>query len=143
MAARRSSSTDYESFEVGDQVRHPKWGVGSILFKSGSGETAKAIVVFPEQGQKKLMLKYAKLERVQETPAAEEDEFGVEAESRATAEKGKARAGEAEVEEVEAEEEIEELKVIGGGEVLIDDEEAEEEEFEDEEKDDEEEDEEL
>lgn len=90
MAARRSSSpTDYEAFEVGDQVRHPKWGTGSILFKSGTGESTKAIVVFPEQGQKKLLLKYAKLERISETPEADEDEFGVEEE---TAEKPKAAA---------------------------------------------------
>jgi hypothetical protein len=82
MAARRSSSpTDYEAFEVGDQVRHPKWGVGSILFKSGSGESTKAIVVFPEQGQKKLLLKFAKLERVSETVEAEEDEFGIQEEA--------------------------------------------------------------
>jgi len=78
MATRRSTITDFDSFEVGDQVRHPKWGVGSILFKSGSGDKTKAIVVFPEEGQKKLLLKHAKLERVQDARAAEEDEFGIE-----------------------------------------------------------------
>jgi DNA helicase-2/ATP-dependent DNA helicase PcrA len=52
-------------FEVGDQVKHPKWGVGTILFKSGSGENAKAIVVFPEEGQKKLLVKKARLRKVQ------------------------------------------------------------------------------
>lgn len=81
MAARRTSATDYENFEVGDQVRHPKWGVGSILFKSGSGESSKAIVVFPEHGQKKLLLKFAKLELIQDTPSADEDEFGLEEDS--------------------------------------------------------------
>jgi hypothetical protein len=52
--------------------------VGSILFKSGTGESTKAIVVFPEHGQRKLLLKYAKLELVQDTEEAEEDEFSVE-----------------------------------------------------------------
>ena len=52
-------------FEVGDQVKHPKWGVGTILFKSGSGENAKVIVVFPEEGQKKLLVKKSRLKKVQ------------------------------------------------------------------------------
>jgi hypothetical protein len=78
MATRRAAATDYENFEVGDQVRHPKWGVGSILFKSGTGEATKAIVVFPEHGQKKLLLRYAKLELIQDNTSAEADDFGVE-----------------------------------------------------------------
>lgn len=51
-------------FEVGDQVKHPKWGVGNILFKSGTGDHAKVVVVFPEEGQKKLLVKKAKLKKV-------------------------------------------------------------------------------
>jgi hypothetical protein len=81
MARKRGSATDFDTFEVGDQVRHSKWGVGSILFKSGSADSAKAIVVFPEEGQKKLMLKYAKLERIQDSPDADDDEFGLAAEA--------------------------------------------------------------
>jgi DNA helicase-2/ATP-dependent DNA helicase PcrA len=51
-------------FEMGDQVRHPKWGIGTIMFKSGSGDKIKVIVLFPEEGRKTLMLKYAKLEKL-------------------------------------------------------------------------------
>jgi len=51
-------------FEMGDQVRHPKWGIGTIMFKSGSGDKIKVIVLFPEEGRKTLMLKYAKLEKI-------------------------------------------------------------------------------
>lgn len=51
-------------FEVGDQVKHPKWGIGSILFKSGTADNAKVVVVFAEEGQKKLLVKKAKLKRV-------------------------------------------------------------------------------
>ena len=58
---------EWEQIEIGDQVKHPKWGVGTVLFRSGSGMTAKAIVVFPEEGQKKLMLRYAKLKKVGST----------------------------------------------------------------------------
>jgi len=49
---------------VGDQVKHPKWGVGTILFKNGTGEHAKVVVVFPEEGQKKLLVKKAHLRKV-------------------------------------------------------------------------------
>jgi DNA helicase-2/ATP-dependent DNA helicase PcrA len=52
-------------FEVGDQVKHPKWGVGTILFKSGTRDHAKVVVVFPEEGQKKLLVKKARLKKVQ------------------------------------------------------------------------------
>jgi PcrA/UvrD tudor domain len=78
MASRRTGSTDWETFEVGDRVKHPKWGVGSILFKKGSGESAKAIVVFPERGQVNLMLKHAKLERIEEVVEPDEAEFDAE-----------------------------------------------------------------
>jgi len=51
-------------FEMGDQVKHPKWGIGTIMFKSGSGDKIKVIVLFPEEGRKTLMLKYARLEKM-------------------------------------------------------------------------------
>ncbi len=97
--AKRGSSTDPDTFEVGDQVRHPKWGVGSILFKSGSGDSAKAIVVFPQQGQKRLLLKYAQLERVQETHESEEDEFGLAEEGTPPAEEAEEQPDQSAVED--------------------------------------------
>ncbi len=62
---------EWEEVGIGDQVEHPKWGLGTVLFRSGAGETAKAVVVFPEQGQVKLMLKYAKLKRIGAAPKSE------------------------------------------------------------------------
>lgn len=50
--------------ETGDQIKHPKWGVGTVLFKNGSGENQKIIVVFPEEGQKKLLVKAAGISKV-------------------------------------------------------------------------------
>ena len=61
-----------DEIEIGDQVKHPKFGTGTVLYKSGTGERAKAIVVFPEEGQKKLLLKYAKLKKIKEAKPAEE-----------------------------------------------------------------------
>ena len=71
-SANPSPAQEEEPLEIGDQVRHPKWGVGTILYKSGSGEQMKLIVVFPEEGQKKLLAKYAKLKKVTEPPHDEE-----------------------------------------------------------------------
>jgi len=61
-----------DEIEIGDQVKHPKFGMGTVLYKSGTGDRAKAIVVFPEEGQKKLLLKYAKLKKIKEPKPAEE-----------------------------------------------------------------------
>lgn len=65
--ATQNETHPYDLFQIGDQIKHPKWGVGTILFRSGGGEETKAIVVFPEEGQKKLALKYAKIKKVQAT----------------------------------------------------------------------------
>jgi len=69
----RDSGEDrsFEEVSIGDQVKHPQWGVGTVLFRSGVGDLSKAIVVFPEEGQKKLMLKYAKLKKVGSAPKSE------------------------------------------------------------------------
>lgn len=64
MKNKDEGSGEWDQIEIGDQVRHGKWGVGTVLFRSGMGNSAKAIVVFPEEGQKKLMLRYAKLKKV-------------------------------------------------------------------------------
>jgi len=53
------------------------WGTGVILHKTGFGDKAKVIVNFPEEGEKKLMLKYAKLKKTKDNkpkPPKEENE---------------------------------------------------------------------
>jgi hypothetical protein len=63
-----AESREWDDISIGDQVKHAKWGVGTVLFRSGMGDDAKAIVVFPEEGQKKLMLCHAKLKKVASAP---------------------------------------------------------------------------
>ena len=48
----------------GSYVRHPKFGVGTIIRCEGEGEDAKVTVSFPGHGLKKMVQKYAGLERV-------------------------------------------------------------------------------
>jgi DNA helicase-2/ATP-dependent DNA helicase PcrA len=47
----------------GTHVRHPKYGKGLVLRREGSGDNVKLTVSFPGFGQKKLIEKYANLER--------------------------------------------------------------------------------
>ena len=44
-------------------VRHPKYGRGLVLRREGVGDAAKLLVSFPGFGQKKLVEKYAGLEK--------------------------------------------------------------------------------
>ena len=51
------------SFRPGQRVKHPKYGEGVVYRREGEGENAKITVQFPRFGLKKLMEKYAHLER--------------------------------------------------------------------------------
>jgi DNA helicase II / ATP-dependent DNA helicase PcrA len=47
----------------GARVRHPKYGVGLVLKREGSGDDAKLTVTFPGYGAKKFVAKFAQLDR--------------------------------------------------------------------------------
>jgi len=48
----------------GARVEHAIFGEGKVLALEGQGDQARAIVFFPEVGQKKLVLKFARLRRI-------------------------------------------------------------------------------
>ncbi|HUV96732.1 MAG TPA: 3'-5' exonuclease [Acidobacteriaceae bacterium] len=48
----------------GQRVRHAKYGEGTVLIREGDGEDAKLTVMFNRHGMKKLMEKFANLERI-------------------------------------------------------------------------------
>jgi DNA helicase-2/ATP-dependent DNA helicase PcrA len=50
-------------FRPGQRVRHPKYGEGTVYRREGDGENAKITVQFPRFGLKKLVEKYAQLEK--------------------------------------------------------------------------------
>jgi DNA helicase II / ATP-dependent DNA helicase PcrA len=52
-----------KGFRPGQKVRHPKYGEGTVYQREGEGEEAKITVQFPRFGLKKLVEKYAQLER--------------------------------------------------------------------------------
>jgi DNA helicase-2/ATP-dependent DNA helicase PcrA len=52
-----------KGFRPGQKVRHPKYGEGTVYQREGDGEEAKLTVQFPRYGLKKLVEKYAQLEK--------------------------------------------------------------------------------
>jgi DNA helicase-2/ATP-dependent DNA helicase PcrA len=55
--------TGRRGFRPGQRVRHPKYGEGTVYKREGEGEDAKITVQFPGFGLKKLVEKYAQLEK--------------------------------------------------------------------------------
>ena len=62
-AAPVEEPTGKRGFRPGQRVRHPKYGEGTVYQREGEGEEAKITVQFPRFGLKKLVEKYAQLER--------------------------------------------------------------------------------
>ncbi|MEE9582873.1 MAG: DNA helicase PcrA [Acidimicrobiia bacterium] len=62
-AIKPRPTLDGSSVAVGDKVRHQHWGVGVVVDLIGSGDRAEATVSFEGQGEKRLLLAWAPLER--------------------------------------------------------------------------------
>jgi DNA helicase-2/ATP-dependent DNA helicase PcrA len=60
---QKSSPKADQGFVAGTHVRHPKYGKGLVLRREGSGDNVKLTVSFPGFGQKKLIEKFANLEK--------------------------------------------------------------------------------
>jgi DNA helicase-2/ATP-dependent DNA helicase PcrA len=58
-----TQSTAPSEFLPGSYVRHAKYGRGLVLHREGVGDSLKLTVTFPGYGQKKLVQKYAGLEK--------------------------------------------------------------------------------
>ena len=58
------AATGATGFRNGQRVRHPKYGEGQVVRREGDGEEAKLTVSFAQHGVKKLVEKFAKLERL-------------------------------------------------------------------------------
>jgi DNA helicase-2/ATP-dependent DNA helicase PcrA len=58
------ASSGATGLKKGDRVRHSKYGEGSVLMREGDGEDAKITVMFQRHGMKKLMEKFANLQKL-------------------------------------------------------------------------------
>ncbi len=57
-------------FRVGDRVNHKTFGDGLVLETSGQGDGRSVVVSFSsDKSQRKLMLKFAKLSKVEQAEA--------------------------------------------------------------------------
>ena len=61
---RRACAGGLAELRPGVRVRHPLFGVGTVLRREGDGDDLKLTVSFPGVGAKKLVARYAGLERV-------------------------------------------------------------------------------
>ncbi len=57
-------STGASGLKKGQRVRHAKYGEGTILVREGDGENAKLTVLFNQHGMKKLVEKFANLQKI-------------------------------------------------------------------------------
>jgi len=52
------------NWRPGDKAKHAKWGVGTVVEVSGSGETLQLKIAFPGEGIRLLLAKYAPLTKI-------------------------------------------------------------------------------
>lgn len=65
-AARKSTnnSSNFSEYKEGDEVIHDRFGKGKVLKVEGAAPNTKATIFFPKVGQKQVLLKFAKLEKI-------------------------------------------------------------------------------
>jgi hypothetical protein len=61
---KKSHPPESARFKQGIYVRHPKFGVGHIVRCEGEGDESKLTINFPGHGMKKMVQKFAGLEKV-------------------------------------------------------------------------------
>ena len=64
LAVEIGEPTGAAGLKKGQRVRHGKYGEGTILMREGDGEDAKLTVLFNRHGMKKLMEKFANLQKI-------------------------------------------------------------------------------
>jgi DNA helicase-2/ATP-dependent DNA helicase PcrA len=58
------ASRGASNLQKGQRVRHSKYGDGTVLIREGEGDDAKLTVMFTRHGMKKMMEKFANLEKI-------------------------------------------------------------------------------
>jgi DNA helicase II / ATP-dependent DNA helicase PcrA len=64
VAARSSRSREIPSLDPGDRVSHDSFGLGTVIALEGEGDNAVASVDFGSQGVKRLLLRYAPVDKL-------------------------------------------------------------------------------
>ena len=58
------TGADKVSWKVGDKVTHKKWGQGTVVKVSGTGNDMELDIAFPDQGVKRLLASFAPIQKV-------------------------------------------------------------------------------
>ena len=64
VASRAKRSRPIPSLDPGDRVTHDSFGLGTVVALDGQGENSVASVDFGSQGVKRLLLRYAPVEKL-------------------------------------------------------------------------------
>jgi DNA helicase-2/ATP-dependent DNA helicase PcrA len=59
-----SAPSGASGLRSGQRVKHAKYGEGTVLVREGQGDDAKLTVMFPRHGLKKLMERFANLQKI-------------------------------------------------------------------------------
>ncbi len=62
--AKQNTGGEKAAWQVGDKLRHKKWGVGTVVKTSGAKKDMELDVAFPEQGVKRLLAAFAPIEKI-------------------------------------------------------------------------------
>jgi DNA helicase-2/ATP-dependent DNA helicase PcrA len=63
-ATRRTSDKPVVALSVGDRVTHDQFGLGTVMTVTGTGSDAQATIDFGDERPKKLLLRYAPVEKL-------------------------------------------------------------------------------
>jgi DNA helicase II / ATP-dependent DNA helicase PcrA len=58
------TGADKKTWTIGDQVKHKKWGTGTVVKVTGTGEDMELDIAFPNEGLKRLLAAFAPIEKV-------------------------------------------------------------------------------
>jgi DNA helicase-2/ATP-dependent DNA helicase PcrA len=64
VAAKSKRSRDVPSLEPGDRVTHDSFGLGTVVALEGQGDNSVASIDFGSQGVKRLLLRYAPVDKL-------------------------------------------------------------------------------
>jgi DNA helicase-2/ATP-dependent DNA helicase PcrA len=62
--ARSTGNREVVALSAGDRVTHDKFGLGTVVSTSGAGDKAEATIDFGAEGTKRLLLRYAPVEKL-------------------------------------------------------------------------------
>lgn len=64
VSSRQTTTAANSSWQVGEKVKHKKWGVGTIVRISGQEKDIELDIAFPQQGVKRLLAAFAPIEKI-------------------------------------------------------------------------------